>query len=472
MRILHRAIVATTVPAVVVLVLGTVAIYFSLQRGFLNYVSDLEMTRLEPARNRIAQEYLEQGTLDRFAQDQGEWSRVLRWRRSSAPPARRRREPRPERRPPRAERPPNRDPLELTHRVSLYDASGALLAGTGGVGTKEVRLPIHVDGAVVAQLGVRPIERLERGLEIDYMQGLRWTLLLVAALGTALSILVGVMLGRRLASPLFSISVGAREVASGRLDARVVVTGRDELGDLARDFNTMAASLADAEQGRRRWVADTSHELRTPLAVLQGELEALLDGVYAPEPARLRSLHEEVLHLGKLVDDLALLARSDRGEISYAMAEVDLAALTETLVHRHELRLQASGLQIRRELPDALTVYGDRERLIQLISNILENSRRYTDAPGHVEVRLCRVGEEACLTIEDSAPGVRPDALSRLLERFYRPDEGRSRGVGGAGLGLAICRRIAEAHGGRICVRNSERGGLAVEVKLPVLETS
>jgi two-component system, OmpR family, sensor histidine kinase BaeS len=218
---------------------------------------------------------------------------------------------------------------------------------------------------------------------------------------------------------------------------------------------------------RRRWTADVAHELRTPLSILQGELEAVHDGVRPYTPALLDSLQEEVSHLAQLVEDLQTLALADAGALNVRLEPTDLAELTRQVLAAFEVRIAAAGLALETALPDHLTIMADAQRVRQLLHNLLENSCRYTNAGGRIRVRLDEQPRFASLVVEDSAPG--PDALQRaqLFERFYRAEPSRGRLSGGSGLGLAICRNVVEAHGGEICAEQSPLGGLLIRVRLP-----
>jgi two-component system, OmpR family, sensor histidine kinase BaeS len=223
------------------------------------------------------------------------------------------------------------------------------------------------------------------------------------------------------------------------------------------------------EGARRRWIADISHELRTPLASLRGEAEALLDGVRPLNRAAVISLHEDMLRLNALVDDLHLLAMADLQSLPCRLADTDAVDLVRDTVRRFESRALAAGLTLICDaMPPHLIVLWDPARIEQLLSNLLENSLRYTDAPGRVEVALKAVGDEVQLSVADSAPGATAADLARLFEPLYRADEARGRHNGGSGLGLAICKAIAQAHGGRMAAQPATLGGLLITAVLPI----
>jgi two-component system sensor histidine kinase BaeS len=204
--------------------------------------------------------------------------------------------------------------------------------------------------------------------------------------------------------------------------------------------------------------------------VLRGEIEAIRDGVRALRPEAMASLHEEVLRISALVDDLHLLALSDLKVLPCHPADADAVQIVQSLVQRFATRAASRGLALRCDVGvlTALPVCWDAARIEQLVANLLENSLRYTDAPGEVLITLRCVAARVTLAIEDSAPGVPPMDLARLFEPLYRAEAARDRHSGGSGLGLAICDAIAKAHGGRITASSSVLGGLRLSIELPV----
>jgi len=266
------------------------------------------------------------------------------------------------------------------------------------------------------------------------------------------------------------MAAATHDIASGKYATRVPVSSSNELGQLARDFNAMALTLEKHEKERRQWVADISHELRTPVAVLRGEIEALLDGVRSITPETIRSLHAEALRLGRLVDDLYQLSLSDIGALTYRKENLDLGKTLRDSMESFRAEFGRKGIAISANLlrETGFTVFADRERLNQLFANLFENSLRYTDAGGKLVIDLFLSEGRVVLEFQDSAPGVPKHELHRLFERLYRVEGSRSRASGGAGLGLAICRNIVEAHEGTISAHPSSLGGLLIRVTLPV----
>jgi two-component system sensor histidine kinase BaeS len=317
-------------------------------------------------------------------------------------------------------------------------------------------------------LGRRPCQPAPAAAPRRFQHAQNRATLATAALALVLAALIAWWVAGELIAPVRRVAQATHRLAAGHHDVRVLEQGHDEIGQLARDFNHLAHTLERNEALRRELVADVSHELRTPLAVLRGELEALEDGIRPLDQAAVASLQGEVGRLGALVDDLFELALSDAGALSYRMAPLDLGALLQRAVETHRPRMEAAGLALELSVPQVpLPLQGDEARLLQLMDNLLENSRRYTDALGRVRVDVQPRPEAVVLNVHDSAPGLPAALLPRLFERFFRAEGSRNRDTGGAGLGLAICRNIVLAHGGQIEAQASGLGGVWIQVTLP-----
>ncbi|QOY93330.1 HAMP domain-containing protein [Massilia sp. UMI-21] len=333
------------------------------------------------------------------------------------------------------------------------------------------RRPIEVDGRTVGYLGVAPSHRPGDAMALAFLDQLRSSLWLIVAAAVALSALAAVLLARHFRQPIRQLAAGAGALAGGRYDVRLPAARSDELGELARHFNALARQLESAEDARRQWVADTSHELRTPLAVLRAQLEALQDGVRHATPETLDAMLRQVLALTKLIDELYALARADVGALDCKPVPLDLWDFATAHARGFAGRLQAAGLALEPGAAPAYSrVLADPDRLRQVLDNLFENSLRYTAPGGAIALHAHAGAGRLQLVIDDSAPGVPDQALARLAERFYRVDASRSRAHGGAGLGLALCRRLLEAQDGAIAFAHSPLGGLRVTLSLPLSE--
>ncbi len=380
--------------------------------------------------------------------------------------------PRPDGRPgPEEELPPRpRDPMGFAARISIVDAEGRSLMGPPDF-PPGIERAIVVDGKVVARMRLNPL-REASGSDSDagafVREQLRDIVWLAAGL-IVLSILLAVWLARHLLRPIAALRAVTERLARGQFDARAPLLSRDELAELALHVNSMAQSLEESERQRRKMLADISHELRTPLTVIRGEIEALIDGIRQADNRALESLHAEVLHLTKLVEDLHQLNLADAGDLHLDWQHFDLGAHLLPILERHRLRAGDSALALQWTLPQQpVEIDADASRITQVVVNLLENSIRYTDKGGVIHVTLAQQGQFAELTVEDSAPGVPDGVHASLFERLYRVDAARTRKSGGSGLGLSICKAIVEGHGGTVNALPSPLGGVKMFVRLPL----
>jgi two-component system sensor histidine kinase BaeS len=278
------------------------------------------------------------------------------------------------------------------------------------------------------------------------------TRVVVAAgvVAAAASILLAIVLARRIARPLADVSAAARRVADGDYSTRVPREGTEELVSLADSFNQMAASLEEQEQLRRDFIANAAHELRTPLTNLQGYLEALRDGVIEADPATYDSLWEEADRLVRLSRSLYTLAEGDRLDGPVVLRELDLAAAVRSAADLAQPAIERAGLSIAVEAPETVPARADPDQLAQVLNNLLSNAIRYTPPGGVVTVRVERRPSDILVSISNTGDPIPADDLARVFERFYRVEKSRDRARGGAGIGLAIVKQLVESAGGRV----------------------
>jgi two-component system, OmpR family, sensor histidine kinase BaeS len=460
---------------------------WSFEQGFLDYVNALEQTRLEQLQAVMAEEYASAG---------GSWSALTepRFARLLHRSVSREQQqgPLPQDRFVGDHPPPGRAPGPMPPGIpasgipapgalgipptTLYDASGKLVVGVsaGGDGMREIRVPIVSDGVVVGELRSAPRRRLASPQETEFSRQQMQTGWLIGIACLVLAIGLSLLLSRGLLAPVRRMIDSVAQLSNGNYGHRMNEDREDELGRLTKDIDRLGSTLEANQSSRKRLLADISHELRTPLTVLTGEIEALKDGVRQFDEKQLASLEQEVLRLSHLVEDLYQLSISDVGGLRYQFASVDLAGLLQHVTDRVRERAVEQGIElslVRLEnsaMATGLTVTADAQRLEQLLLNLLENSLAYTDAPGKVTVKLSRVASMAVITIDDTAPGVDEGDCEQLFDPLFRAEASRSRRTGGAGLGLAICRNIASAHGGSITALPSALGGLNIRVELPL----
>jgi signal transduction histidine kinase len=300
---------------------------------------------------------------------------------------------------------------------------------------------------------------------------LGWSLELRTAVAAAIALVMVQVLARGMTSPLREMAAAASAMARGDYGRRVTATSRDEVGELARAFNAMAAELADVDRMRRELVANVSHELRTPLGALQALLENLVDGVEPPDRAALRTALFQTERLGRLVQQLLDLSKLESGALALRPAPFPIRPLLEQATRECELgeNFHAHPVWLRVTVqPGDLRAVGDAERMHQVISNLLENAVRHSPADGRVWLSA-HAATAGVTTIEvaDEGPGIPVAEAERVFERFHRVDAARAARDGGTRHGLAIARGIVDAHGGTIAVREREPHGCRVVVELP-----
>jgi two-component system, OmpR family, sensor histidine kinase BaeS len=426
---------------------------WTFERGFVQYVNRADDARLELMTDRLADLYAREGGWVALARDTDRWAAMSRdalGLPSSAEPGQRR-----------------ELPLTIDPRLLLLDADRTVLIGRAEAATGAVLKPVESGGRVVGYLGYLPrIERLQ-SLERVYLRRQHQAFGAVAVGMVVAAFILAAGLAYWLSRRVSALVHTTNALIRGDYTVRLAPRGHDELAQLARDFNTLAATLASTREARRAWIADIAHELRTPLAVLRAEIESLQDGVRPLNQDNVASLAHETNRLTRLVEDLQTLSLSDRGALTYHREPVDVADAVRDAVALQRRDAQARGLDVRLDLEDGTMVFADETRLEQVFANLMQNSLRYTDAPGRIAIAVKPDGDRAIVDWQDSAPGVAGDELPRLTDRLYRVESSRSRASGGSGLGLAIARAIVEGHGGTISIGSSPLGGLAVRLVFP-----
>jgi signal transduction histidine kinase len=286
----------------------------------------------------------------------------------------------------------------------------------------------------------------------------------VIAAGIALLLVYPV--SRGLTSPLREMVRASRAMAGGDFDVPVHSTSRDEVGELARAFETMRQELAEVDRQRSDFLANASHELRTPIAAMRATLENLVDGVDPPDARHLQVLLDQAERLGALVEQLLDLSRLEAGTATLHLEPVDVRELLEAAAR--DARPQWPGVEVVVEAGDAPGLCADRSRLRQVIDNLVHNAARHSPDGGEVRLGAGADGGTVRLTVVDEGPGIPPAERSQVFERFYRSDRARSSDRGGAGLGLAIAHWIVGLHGGTVEVGSNEPTGCRMTVHLPI----
>lgn len=326
-------------------------------------------------------------------------------------------------------------------------------------------IPILVDGkrvGTVVPLDIAAFTPLER----DFLHSIQRAALVAGAVALLAAVVLALLLVAQLSRPLGRLILATGRIASGDLAHRVAVRTRDEIGRLAQAFNAMAEALESSEKARKTLLADVAHELRTPLAVVRGNLEGMLDGVFPLTPEGLVPVYDQTLHLADLVEDLRTLTLAESGHLPLSPEPTDLGELAQSVVEGLRPTAAEDGVTIEVRAEPGLQARVDPRRIRQVLGNLLDNALRYSPPGGTITVTASRVGSEAHVSVRDQGPGVSPEDLPYVFERFYQGDKSRS--GEGTGLGLAIARELVQAHGGRIWVENDR--GAVFTFSLPLLE--
>jgi len=374
----------------------------------------------------------------------------------------------------------------------VYDSHGQRVGQTLSRSERKLAIPIQVEGQTVGfLLAISPGGMQLLPQEQSFLDQVNRALLLAGALAGALGILLGLGLSRGLTAPLARLTAAARHIAGGDLSQRVPETDSTEIAALGQAFNQMAADLEKAEELRRNMVADVAHELRTPLSVLQGNLRAILDGVYPLEQAEIAALYDETRLLSRLVDDLHELAQAEAGQLHLDLHPTDLAEVVQTTVANFAVAAEAKEVKLITGLAERLPpVLADPDRLAQIMRNLLSNALRHTPKGGQITVSATYNGHSEFngpavrIVVADTGEGIPPDDLPHVFDRFWRAERSRSRERGGpstgrcgelvepsgrgSGLGLAIARHLVQAHGGEMGVESEVGQGTRFWFTLPV----
>ncbi|MFA5180116.1 MAG: ATP-binding protein [Syntrophales bacterium] len=487
---------AFLITSITIVVLMGVIIKWYADRAFFEYVHKMEVLQLDDLTAVLTEEYRESNGWEQLKNNWRRWQYLLRPRdfiadkelpsppRDNVPPL-----------PPQAgkrerndrgplpvmtgDRPPDeevgrkrpRPPWAIEPRLTLFDAQKQRVVGASISTENNTLREITVNGVTVGWLGMRNEKKLSRPHDVAFIKAQLMALYTIGAVALLLAAGMAFLLSRHLLAPVRQLIEGARALTARNFDVRIKVETGDELGQLANDFNKMAAQLGLYEQMQRQWLSDISHELRTPLSILQGEIEAMQDGIRPIDIATITSLHSEALRLGKLVDSLHDLSMADSGMLPVNRLPAQPGAVLREVLRKYLGRLAQRQITIIDELGEhPLTIMADEEQLSRLFCNLLENTVRYTESPGVLKVKQEQAEGLLIISFEDSGPGVPEASLDRLFDRLYRVDPSRSRDLGGDGLGLAICKQIVQAHDGEIKASHANLGGLLIEIVLPVSE--
>jgi signal transduction histidine kinase len=293
-------------------------------------------------------------------------------------------------------------------------------------------------------------------LYIDFRASFNEALMYAALAAMSVAVILSLFFSRGVIAPVQAMALAAQRIADGRYDERVLVSGEDELAQLALRFNQMAEKLNEVESMRRRLIGDVSHELRTPLTAIRGSMEGLIDGVLPATAETYGQIHAEAERLNRLVDDLQELSRVEAHAYQLDIRPVDVSQLVLTVIKRLAPQAESKHILLGSELlPDLPRILADEDRVVQTLTNLTGNALQYTPEDGKVTITAKRIEDKVQISVRDTGIGIPPEHLPYIFDRFYRVDKSRSRRAGGgSGIGLTIARALVEAQGGHISVES------------------
>lgn len=434
---------------------------WSFDQGFFNYTSQQDNSYLQQMATRSGYLYYYYDNWDFLIYEselETEWYQNQLGKSSLAPP-------------------PSTPNLDLIYpsqsyrkRFLLYNKSKEPLIGNLSF-KKATTKPVKLDGKLIGYVGLRPISSILQDHNLKFVKQQGEAFLLTAAFVLTIAAFITWWLAKILSRPICEMSQATRRLTSGNYDTRIHSKYADELGQLVFDLNHLASTLENSAKARKRWVADTAHELRTPLAILRGEIEAIQDGIIKVTPESLDSLLHETVHLGRLIDDLNQLSMHDTGSMDYKMENTDLTKILQQSISSMQRPFEEAGITLSLDIEKkkSICITADADRLAQVFSNLMNNTLKYTNAPGELIIKAQVSNKSVIITFEDSAPGLCHEDISKIFDRFFRVECSRNRTSGGRGLGLSICRSIIQGHRGEITAYNSPKAGVGIKIELPTI---
>ncbi len=369
--------------------------------------------------------------------------------------------------------------VSMFNRLSVRLTTAFLLAAISGVALVAVLTYYSTSSDFSDFLShVEAMERMMGGgmmggstfaqAQRDLLNNLGRTLWIAGLSGAALAIFLGYLFTRQIVAPLGKVTTAARRVAQGNLEQRVDIHGSGELAELGESFNLMAATLSHGRELRQNMVADIAHELRTPLSILQGNIEAMLDGVLEANTDNLTSSHQETMLLTRLVDDLRTLSLAEGGRLRFQPRDTDLRSLSLQVIDGFQTQLASKNISVALEAPNDLPqAWVDPDRTAQVIRNLLSNAFHYTPEGGNITIRLTCDSDGITVSVIDTGVGIPSEDLPHVFDRFYRVDRSRTRSTGGSGLGLAIVKQLVEAQDGRVWADSAKGKGSTFAFRVP-----
>ena len=360
--------------------------------------------------------------------------------------------------------------------VILISANRVIIMGDGShpsgtsMATSELSdaYPIEVEGETIAYLAVFTPAFQPNPQEAQFIRQTNRALIYASLIAIFLAILLGLVFTQTLLKPLANLNNAIGRIEKGELLQEVKKTSNDELGEVITGFNNMSNALAKATGQRKQMTADIAHELRSPLTVINGYLEALQDGSLSATPERLEIIQGEVNQLNRLVNDLRTLALADAGQLDIIKDFIDIDTLFQHLADAYNLIVTSKNIDLEfHKTPEVSTIYADEGRILQVLSNLMNNAIRHTDSGGKVQVNVQQNQSTTTITVSDTGEGIPEAQLDLIFQRFYRTDPSRESPSGESGLGLSIVKTLVEAHNGKVNIESQVGVGTTFTIELP-----
>jgi len=362
------------------------------------------------------------------------------------------------------------DPMQLGLRLFLIDHNKKNVAGNKDTHTKYLRKLI-LENKIIGYIGLaHPMRNIHHPLAIKYMETKIQLIYVIGCGILIISVILSYYISRKILKPIDKLIKGTENVKSLKFDVQIDVESRDELGTLAENFNHMIETLGRYEKMRKQLMTDISHELKTPLTNIRCTIEAIIDGIYNTNKTTMSSINSELVLLGKLIDDIHMLALADSNHLPVKKEWIyPIDAFVETLdLFQREIENHQLTIESNLDAMESVSIHGDELYFVRLFSNLISNTLKYTDSGGLLKIKTSCQNNKLVICLDDSKPGVPDAALNRIFDRLFRVDKSRSRNLASSGLGLSICKEIVKIHNGTIEAKHSQLGGLQIVITFPI----
>lgn len=355
--------------------------------------------------------------------------------------------------------------LRMVNRMGSMHMHGHMMEE---VDLNETTIPLSKNNTTIGTLIAYSPNQLV-GADFSFFSQIRRNIMLAVVITIVLALFFSALFSKRLTKSFKVVSLAIRDLKARNLKAPVdVQTLSGEMKDIGEAVNDLALTLDKQERLRKQFTADFAHELRTPLATLRSQLEAYLDGVFEPTTDRLEKSHEELMRLVRLVNELESLIAAENPEIKLNKKTISANQLLSFMYEQFSSSFHDKGVQLSLDVPNQpISVTVDRDKMIQVLTNVINNALQYTDKGKRVKLSLSESSKTVTFTIQDEGKGISEDDLAHLFERFYRGDKSRDRKTGGIGIGLSIVKALVDAHKGRVEVKSKSNQGTTFHIHLP-----